>query len=140
MIVVVRTQTSQMNKTRFAWSEMRGQRDESICIIPAYQVSQTKGTTAGPNTAYSQQIDHMIVEGDTIFDPLTRILQDLRDLITQKYTEGFRPILIMDANDNWLQTSSKVFRVFVKEMHIVDPYHDKFKISGLTGTTYAQAS
>ena len=47
---------------------------------------------------------------------------------------------MMDANDDWLQTSSKAFIVFVKEMHLVDSYYEKFKTLGLTGTTYAQGS
>ena len=56
----------------FAWSETRGERDEGILFISAYQVSQTKGTTAGQDTAYSQQINHMILEGDTTtLDPQT---------------------------------------------------------------------
>ena len=123
---------------RFVWSEMRGEIDEGILVISTYQVSQTKGTIAGPNTVYSQQINHMILEGDTTLHPRTRILQDLGDLITQKRAEGFRPILMMDANDDWLQTSSKAFKVFVKEMHLVDTYYRKFKTLGLTGTTYAR--
>ena len=46
----------------------------------------------------------------------------------------------MDATDNWLQTSSKAFKAFVKEMYLVDPYYETFKTLGLTGTTYAQGS
>ena len=77
MLAIVGTQTGQMNKTgsdpwsQFTWSEMRGERDEGILITSAYWVSQTKGTTAGPNTAYSQQINHIILEGDTTLDPRT---------------------------------------------------------------------
>ena len=143
MLTIVRKQTGRMIKTgtypwgRFAWSEMMGERDEGILIISACRVSQTKDTTAGPNTAYSQQINHMIIEGDTDLDPRTRILQDLDDLITQKRAEGFRPILMMDANDDWLQTSSKAFKAFIEDMHLVNPHYEKFKTSGLTGTTYA---
>ena len=73
-------------------------------------------------------------------DPRTRILHDLGNLITQKRAEGFRPILMMDANDDWLQTSSKAFTTFVEDMRLVDPYYEKFKTSGLTGTTYARGS
>ena len=43
----------------------------------------------------------MILEGDTTLDPWNRILQDLGDLTTQKRVEEFRPILMMDANDDW---------------------------------------
>ena len=138
-----------MNRTgsnpwgQFAWSEMRGERDEGVIIISAYWVywvSQTKGTTSGPNTAYSQQMNQMISEGDTTLDPWTQILQDRRDLITQKRAEGFRPILMVDANGDWLQTSRKAFKAFLKDMQIVDPYHEKIKTSCLTGTIYARGS
>ena len=119
------TKTGSNHWGQFAWSEMRGERDEGILIISAYRNSQTKGTASSPDTAYSQQINHMILEGDTTLDPRTQILQDLGDLTTQKHTEGFRTILIMDANDNWLHTSSKAFRAFVKDMHLADPYYRK---------------
>ena len=80
---------------------MIDEHDEGIVLISAYQVSQTKGTTAGPNTAYSQQINHMIQEGDTNLDPRSRILQNLvKNPITQKRVEGFKPILMMDDNDD----------------------------------------
>jgi len=146
ILTVVGKQTVRMIKTgtdpwgRFAWSELRGERDEGILVISAYRVSQTKGTTSCPNTAYSQQINQMIIEGDMDLDPRTRILHDLGNLITQKRAEGFRPILMMDANDDWLQTSSKAFKAFIEDMRLVDPYYEKIKTSGLTGTTYARGS
>ena len=65
----------------------------------------------------------MTQEGNVNLDPRTQILQDLDDLITQKRAEGSRPILMMKANDDWLQTSSKVFKAFFEEMHPVNPYH-----------------
>ena len=90
MLAIVGKQTARMIKTgidpwgRFTWSEMMGERNEGILVISAYRVRQTKGTTDGPNTAYSQQVNHMIIEGDTDLNPRTRILQDLGDLLTQK--------------------------------------------------------
>ena len=82
----------------------------------------------------------MIIEGDTDLYPRTQILHNLDNLITQKQAEGFRPILMMDASDDWLQTSSKAFKAFIEDMHLVDPYYEKFKTLGLTGTAYAQGS
>ncbi|KAL7524317.1 hypothetical protein ACHAXR_000531, partial [Thalassiosira sp. AJA248-18] len=110
MLAVVGPQVGRMQQTgsdpwgRFTWTELSGQRDEGILVISAYRVSQTKGTKSGPTTAYSQQIDKMIVDGDFTLDPRTRILHDLRDLITDKRAQGYRPILMMDANDTWLET------------------------------------
>ena len=93
MLAIVGKQTGRMMKTgtypwgRFAWTEMRGERDEGILVISAYRVCQTKGTTAVPNTAYSQQINQMIIEGDTDLNSRTRILHNLGDLITKKRAE-----------------------------------------------------
>ena len=47
---------------------------------------------------------------------------------------------MMDDNDDWLQTNSKEFTAFIKEMHLVNPYYERFKTLGLAGTTYAQGS
>ena len=146
MLSAVGPQAGRVRKTgsdpwgRFAWAEMIGQRDEGWLVISAYRVSQKKGTAAGPNTAYSSQINRMIQEGDLTLDPRTRILDDLRDLITVKRTEGFRPILMLDANDTWLESGSKEFRAFVEEMQLIDPLFNKFSEDGLTPTTYARGT
>ena len=123
---------------RFTWTEMTGERGEGILVICAYRVSQTKGSVPGPTTSFSQQINEMIKEGDFTLDPRTRILDDLGKLITSKRQQGFRPILMMDANDEWLESGSKSFQTFVKEMGLVDHLYDKFKDKGLTETTYAR--
>ena len=146
MLAVVGPQVGRMMKSgsdpwgRFTWTEIRGERDEGILVISAYQVSQRKGTVAGPQTAFSQQIDKMIVEGDTSLDPRTRILQDLRNLITTKRAEGFRPILMLDANDEWVETGSKSFQQFVSDLNLVDPLYNKFGKDGITQTTYSRGS
>ena len=46
------------------------------------------------------------------------------DLTTQKRAEGFRPILMMDANNDWLRTSSKTFKAFTEYMYLVNPYYE----------------
>ena len=144
MTAIVGNQVGRIGKTgsdpwgRFTWTEMIGERNEGILVICAYRVSQTKGAVPGPTTSFSQQINEMIKEGDFSLDPRTRILDDLRTLITSKREEGFRPILMMDANNEWLDSGSKTFQSFVKEMGLVDHLYDKFKNKGLTETTYAR--
>ena len=71
-------------------------------------MSQKRGAKAGPVTAYSQQVDNMIQEGDLTLDPRTRILTDLETLITEKRALGFRPILMMDANDGGLDSKNSI--------------------------------
>ena len=121
-------------------TELRGGRDQGILVIPAYRVSQRRGTTAGPHTAYSQQINKMVVERDTTLDPRTRILKDLRDSIVPKREQGFKPILMMDANDDWLEKSSKIFQSFIEELQLQDPLHQKFGQDGVTPATYARGT
>ena len=108
---------------RFSWSLLRGNRDEGILFIGAYRVCQLKGTKAGPDTAFMQQVEGMLDEelrdsraveaADTCLiasirrsmDPRDRILQDLKQLISEYRSKGFRPILFMDANEDWTNRS-----------------------------------
>ena len=54
---------------RFTWTELRGGRDEDILEISAYRVSQKMGAKVGPTTAYAQQTNNMILEGNPKLDP-----------------------------------------------------------------------
>ena len=76
-------------------------RDEGILFISAYRVCQKKGTKAGSNTAFMQQIEEMLDEElkeseelakantsilnsvQRSLDPRDRLLQDLKQLITE---------------------------------------------------------
>jgi len=144
MLAVVGLQCGRMQKRgsnpwgRFTWTEMRGGRVEGILVISTYRVSQKRGAKTGPFTAYSQQVDNMIQEGGLTLDPRTRILTDLETLITEKRTLGFYPILIMDANDHWLDSKSTAFRSFLERVQLVDPMHNKFSDEGITPTTYVR--
>ena len=124
---------------RFAWFTMRGTRDEGILVISAYRVSQAKGTKSGPMTAYSQQINEMIKEGDLNLDPRTRLLDDLRSLITDWRKKGFRPILMMDANDDLTNPKGSGFQTFVTEMGLIDPLTQKFG-DKVVSTTYSRGN
>ena len=59
-------------------------------------------------------------------DPRTRILTDVKALVTHKLTEGFRPIIMMDANDDWTEKDRKIFQAFISDLHLIDPLHDKY--------------
>ena len=80
----------------------------------------------------------MIKEGDLPLDPRSRILRDPKYLITDKRARGYRPILMMDANNEWLDTGSNEFQSFVDEMNLVDPLHQKFGNNEMTSTTYSR--
>ena len=76
----------------------------------------------------------MIVEGDMTIDPMTHILKDLRDLIVSKHEQGFKPILMMDANDNWLE-KQKDLPKFIEEFQREDPLFQRFGQNGVTPVT-----
>ena len=71
-------------------------------------------------------------------DPRSRILTDLRDLITNKRIEGFRPILMTDVNDEWLDKGSKEFQQCVDETNLVNPLHQKHGHNGIVPTTFSR--
>jgi len=82
----------------FCWYQLRGRRDEGILIICAYRVCHLQSHNPGPLTVFQQQYTLMREAG--IINPNHRkqLLTDLEALIRIHRNEGYRPILIMDAN------------------------------------------
>ena len=105
---------------RFAWHTMLGRRDEGIIVITAYRVCQRKGTRTTARTAYNQQISEMISEGYQNLDPRNQILTDLAILIKEKRNEGYLPILMMDANEEWESTENNQLRQFIDIAQLTD--------------------
>jgi hypothetical protein len=144
---------------RFAWYLLRGNRDEGILLIGAYRVCQVKVTKAGPDTAFMQQVEEMLDEElkdcrkkeeenksldesvRRLMDPRDRLLQDRKQLINEYRPKGFRPILLIDANEDWTnKRTGQALRVFLRETQLQDPLYDRFKNAGLTASTYARGS
>ena len=142
---------------RFVYIKLQGNRGEGIIFIVAYRVCQKKGTKAGPTTAYTQQIgailqeeledaERLATEGKPIpqsnrraLDPRARLLSDLKTLITKERENGFRPILCMDANEDWSDPKTgKELKQFMLETSLVDPLYERFRDDGLTHSTYAR--
>ena len=74
------------------WTELRGGRDDDMLIISAYRVSKKKVPKIVHKTAYAQQINSMIPEGNLGLNPCTRILfQDLKELVTIRQAKGIQP-------------------------------------------------
>jgi hypothetical protein len=73
-------------------------------------------------------------------DPRARLLSDLKEIINQARGEGYRPILAMDANEDWTSPTGRQLAVFLNEMGLVDPLYERFSNQGLTPTTYARGS
>lgn len=137
---------------RYAYTKLRGSRGEGVIVIAAYRVCQKAGTRAGPNTAYTQQIGAMMeeelqvledcVQNETPIprfkplDPRARLLKDLGDLISEERAKGFRPILCMDANEDWTLDDGQALHEFLTQLQLSDHLYDKYG-SDLPTSTYS---
>jgi hypothetical protein len=113
---------------RFCWTTLRGRRDEGILVITAYRVCHESHHNPGPFTAYQQQFTGLLKTGLLNPNPRRQILTDLLQLIRTHRVNGFRPILMMDANGDY-RGSDKYFTSFLNEAGLDDPFFDKFQIS-----------
>lgn len=119
---------------RYCWARLRGKRDEGILMICAYRVCHEQSHNPGPLTVYQQQYTLMREAGITQPNPRKQILSDLSKLISTHRADGYRPILMMDANGDYLSPSSpdKDLQAFLLDTHLVDPFHTKFGVSPRT--------
>ena len=113
---------------RFCWTTLRGGRDEGIIVINAYRVCHEKGDNPGPFTAYTYQYTEMRKAGIEKPNPRRQILRDILKLIKTKRAEGFRPIVMMDANGDYRHTKDpdKDLDQFIKDAQLSDPYIERF--------------
>eukprot|EP01082_Thalassiosira_pseudonana_P012507 g11093.t1 g11093 contig5:73613-75625(-) len=121
---------------RFCWMELRGQRDEGWVIISAYRVCQEESHKPGALTAYMQQYTAMLSAGITRPNPRQQILDDLLHLITSKREQGFRPILLMDANEDWVTNSHGKNQLadFMAAANLQDAFYERHQQSPPTYT------
>eukprot|EP00970_Alexandrium_tamarense_P011192 scaffold2391_cov126-Alexandrium_tamarense.AAC.1 len=77
---------------------LRGAEGCGVLFISAYRVCQSRGTLAGPDTAFMQQIEALRAQGVHNPDPRDQILDDMTDLITEWTVKGYHPIIGLDAN------------------------------------------
>ena len=119
---------------RFCWMTLRGSRDEGILIISAYRVCHTLTDNPGPFTAFHQQYTALREQGIKKPDPRQQILDDLTSLIQEKRSKGFRPILMMDANEDWVKKSHSGEKLaeFMEQTQLIDPFYKKFEVSPRT--------
>ena len=93
-----------------------------------YRVYQTEADNPGLFTAFTQQYLAMQEEGITDPNPRQQILTDILKLIKEKRAEGFRLILMMNANGDYNHNTlpDKALHAFIQETGLVDPYHTCF--------------
>ena len=111
---------------RYCWYTFQGRRDEGVLVIVAYRVCQEKSNAPGPLTAYRQQYVAIREEGITNPNPRAQILNDLHDLITEKRTRGYRPMLLIDANGDYTKGRDSGLQNFVAKAQLSDPFRDRF--------------
>jgi hypothetical protein len=119
---------------RFCWYCLQGRRDEGVIVITAYRVCQRKHTNTGPHTAHRQQYILMRLDGETDPDPRQRLLTDLELLIWTHRENGYRPILLMDANGDYHAplNPDMSLATFIHNTHLQDPFYEKFNMTPRT--------
>ena len=91
---------------QFCWHALQGEWYEEIIFITAYIVWHVASDNAGPHTAYTQQYAAMRDAGTINPNTRRQQLQDLSNLIEKKREEGYRPVLMMDANGDYKDKNS----------------------------------
>ena len=115
---------------RFCWCRLRGWRDEGILLISAYRVCHMQSHNPGPLTVYQQQYTLMRQAGISKPNPRKQLLLDLQQLIYTHRLEGYYPILMIDANGDYRDTTrpDKELSNFLESTNLVDPFADKFDL------------
>ena len=117
---------------RFCWYTLRGSRDEGILLLVAYRVCHEASHNPGAFTAYQQQYSGLWSRGIQHPNPRHQILDDITSLITSQRELGFRPIVIMDANGDYIFGRDTDLETFIDRAGLCDPFYDRFKISPAT--------
>ncbi|KAL7524524.1 hypothetical protein ACHAWF_002609, partial [Thalassiosira exigua] len=103
-------------------------RDEGMLVINAYRVCQERTHNPGAFTVYTQQHADMRAAGVEDPNPRKQILKDIAELINENRKEGWRPIVMMDANGDTHHDKDldQDLVDFLEEANLKDPYYDKF--------------
>ena len=119
---------------RFCWYRLRGSRDEGILIISAYRVCHSQSHNPGPLTVYQQQYSLMRDAGITNPNPRKQLLKDIASLISIHRQDGYKPILMIDANGDYLTSSRPDVDLaqFLIDTGLSDPFYNKFSITPRT--------
>ena len=121
---------------RICWMTLRGRRDEGVLLVSGYRTPHKKSDRPGPKTGFTIQWEGLRKLGVKEPDPRQRFLEDLSKLIEEKRAEGYRPIIAMDANEDWVNNShpeeKEKLQKFLERNQLIDPFYEKFKTSPRT--------
>ncbi|KAL3777849.1 hypothetical protein ACHAWO_012168 [Cyclotella atomus] len=115
---------------RFCYTTLRGSRDEGIVVINAYRTCHVKADNPGPFTSYQMEYTGLRESGIKDPQPRFQIFKDLTSIIDEKREQGYRPIVMMDANEDWVAESHKQqgnkLKRFMQQAQLADPFFLKF--------------
>jgi len=117
---------------RFCWYTLRGRRDEGILVMVAYRVCHEASHNPGAFTAYQQQYTGLRSNGYTNPNPRRQILEDMVNIINTQRKLGSRPILLMDANGDYITGKDSDLASFLDQAGLSDPFYDRFRITPAT--------
>ena len=102
---------------RYSGDLLEGKQGSGILCCSIYRVCQKKGTTAGPNTAYTRQFEELSRRGVQRPDPRKQTLTDLTKLIQEYAPQGYHPMIMGDFND---EITAKEIQDFMEENQLID--------------------
>jgi exonuclease III len=108
-------ETSRDRMGRWVTTRYRGENNQKLSVIMAYQVCQHKRT--GHNTAVNQQINMILEEAvangiHTRLNPREAFINDLIHFIRTRQQDGDKIILIGDFNETMTDPNSGISRLF----------------------------
>ena len=116
---------------RFCWLTLREKHDEGVIVITAYRVCHEKHDNPGPYTAFQQQYLALRSKGIVNPNPQRQVLEDIRTLVETARADGYRPIVMVDANGDIQpgKDHDKDLSLFVQNTGLDDPFFDRFQMS-----------
>jgi endonuclease/exonuclease/phosphatase family metal-dependent hydrolase len=121
---------------RFCWQKMLGSRGEGVAFMSGYRVCHNLEDNPGPFTQFHQERNGLRSAGIKNPVPRKQFFKDMLELIDKFRLEGFRPVLMMDANEDWVARShpreKDALMKFMRDAQLIDPFFEKFKVAPRT--------
>ena len=121
---------------RFCWQKLQGSRGEGVVFFSGYRVCHNLEDNPGPFTQFHQERTGLRTTGIKNPVPRKQFFKDILSLIDSFRAEGFRPVLMMDANEDWVARSHPrehdALLKFMRDAQLIDPFFEKFQYAPRT--------
>lgn len=115
---------------RFCWQKFQGTRGEGVVFFSGYRVCHNLEDNPGPFTQFHQERTGLRSTGIKNPIPRKQFFKDILSLIDSFRAEGFRPVLMMDANEDWVARShpreQDSLMKFMRDAQLIDPFLRNF--------------